>query len=576
MYNGIPFWTGVPVYDYVTGASRSMVYLRGTNQVAFYDRAATTNGLGMSVNQITTGPPTILGNTASWPTRSASQKAYLTNLLPSGATVVNNGLPCPDCTSGYQVWDWEPYAQLSINAPGTPLSTQFLSVLEWGPSSLTQTPTTLVQSNSGQNFDGSLIGSSLVMFMRNWPATFTGTTYPASGATTQYVSDLAPNTTYTISGAGAPASATTDTAGVLSFNASGRGNITITTGAATPYLESVTVAPSTSTLQALGTQQYSATCNYSDGSSTNCTSTATWASSSTGVVTVNSSGIATGVAQGSAQIIVTDGSVQGQAAVTVSAPALQSIAVTPGTQTVTVGGVQQFTATGTYNDSRTKDLTATVVWSSSNAAVAAAGSTGMATAMAAGTAKIIAASGGIQGLATLTVPAAAATPSFSPAAGTYTSTQTVTISTATPSATIYYTTNGSTPTTSSPVYSGPITVSATETLSAIAVATGDSSSAVGSAAYTITPPATTPSFSPAAGTYTSTQTVTISSATPSAKIYYTTNGSTPTTSSPVYSGPITVPASETIQAIAVATGDSSSAVGSAAYTITPTSGHAQL
>jgi hypothetical protein len=227
VYNGIPFWTGVPVYDYVTGASRSMVYLRGTNQVAFYDRAATTNGLGMSVNQITTGPPTILGNTASWPTRSASQKAYLTNLLPSGATVVNNGLPCPDCTSGYQVWDWEPYAQLSINAPGTPLSTQFLSVLEWGPSSLTQTPTTLVQSNSGQNFDGSLIGSSLVMFMRNWPATFTGTTYPASGATTQYVSDLAPNTTYTISGAGAPSSATTDTAGVLSFNASGRGNITI-------------------------------------------------------------------------------------------------------------------------------------------------------------------------------------------------------------------------------------------------------------------------------------------------------------------------------------------------------------
>jgi hypothetical protein len=143
----------------------------------------------------------------------------------------------------------------------------------------------------------------------------------------------------------------------------------------------------------------------------------------------------------------------------------------------------------------------------------------------------------------------------------------VTIGTATPSATIYYTTNGSTPTTSSAVYSGPITVSATETVQAIAVASGYSTSAAGTAAYTINLPAATPSFSPAAGTYTSAQTVTIGTATPSATIYYTTNGSTPTTSSAVYSGPITVSATETVQAIAVASGYSTSATGSAAYTV---------
>jgi Chitobiase/beta-hexosaminidase C-terminal domain len=161
-----------------------------------------------------------------------------------------------------------------------------------------------------------------------------------------------------------------------------------------------------------------------------------------------------------------------------------------------------------------------------------------------------------------------ATPAFSPAAGTYTSTQTVTISTVTPSATIHYTTNGTAPTTSSPVYSGPLTVSATETVEAIAVATGYSTSIAGSAAYTIAPPAAMPAFSPAAGTYTSTQTVTISSATPSATIHYTTNGTAPTTSSPVYSGPITVSATETVEALTVATGYSTSTVGSAAYTIT--------
>jgi peptidoglycan hydrolase-like protein with peptidoglycan-binding domain len=77
------------------------------------------------------------------------------------------------------------------------------------------------------NFDGALVGSSLVMFMQNWPATMTSVTYPASGATTQYVSDLTPNTTYDITGAGTPGTATTDTAGVLVFSASGTGNITV-------------------------------------------------------------------------------------------------------------------------------------------------------------------------------------------------------------------------------------------------------------------------------------------------------------------------------------------------------------
>lgn len=83
-----------------------------------------------------------------------------------------------------------------------------------------------------------------------------------------------------------------------------------------------------------------------------------------------------------------------------------------------------------------------------------------------------------------TTPTAAA-PTFTPVAGTYTSPQSVTISSATPSATIYYTTNGTTPTTSSTVYSGPITVSTTQTLKAIAVAGGFLNSAVATATYTI-------------------------------------------------------------------------------------------
>jgi len=76
-----------------------------------------------------------------------------------------------------------------------------------------------------------------------------------------------------------------------------------------------------------------------------------------------------------------------------------------------------------------------------------------------------------------------------------------------------------------------------------------------------------PTFSPPGGTYASAQTVTISSATAGATIRYTVDGSTPTASSPLYSGPISVPASRTVNAIATKSGSTDSAVSSASYTI---------
>ena len=160
-------------------------------------------------------------------------------------------------------------------------------------------------------------------------------------------------------------------------------------------------------------------------------------------------------------------------------------------------------------------------------------------------------------------------PTFSPAPGSFTAAQSVKLADSTAGATIHYTTDGTTPTPGSTVYSGPITVAATTTLEAIAVATGFTTSGVAKGIYTINTvtPAAAPTLSPAPGSYATAQTVALADTTPGATIYYTTNGTTPTTASPVYAGPINVGTTTTIQAIAFASGFSTSALTSGVYTI---------
>jgi len=162
----------------------------------------------------------------------------------------------------------------------------------------------------------------------------------------------------------------------------------------------------------------------------------------------------------------------------------------------------------------------------------------------------------------------ASAPVFTPAGGTFSTAQSVTITTATTDAVIKYTTDGSEPSASNGlIYSAAITVAATSTIKAIAIKDGMADSDISSAAFIIQDRVSAPVFNPPAGSYASAQSVSIISATEGASIFYTTNGSEPTILSSHYTSAVSISSTSTLKAFAIKTGMAASAVSSADYTI---------
>lgn len=159
-----------------------------------------------------------------------------------------------------------------------------------------------------------------------------------------------------------------------------------------------------------------------------------------------------------------------------------------------------------------------------------------------------------------------ATPVFSPAPGTYTTSQTVTM-TSTPGASIYYTTDGSTPTPSSTLYSAPVNLTETTTLKAAAFLVGWANSAVATGAFTLK--VADPVLSPASGKWFTQRNISVTTATPGATMYYTMDGTEPTTSStPVAAGSILVDRSMSLKVRAFKSGLVSSSTTRGRYAVT--------
>ncbi|HEY2901418.1 MAG TPA: Ig-like domain-containing protein [Polyangia bacterium] len=173
----------------------------------------------------------------------------------------------------------------------------------------------------------------------------------------------------------------------------------------------IQVTPFNPTVAAGFSAQMTATAIFSDGTNRDITALATWTPSAAASAFVSdaagSKGLVTAVVAGQATIIAQYQAVSGSTIVTVSSAKLTAISIGPATPTVAVNGTAQLSATGTFDDLTTLDLTTLVTWTSGDISVAdvsnADGSRGQASGFTAGTTTITAQRGSITGNALLTV-----------------------------------------------------------------------------------------------------------------------------------------------------------------------------
>ena len=168
-------------------------------------------------------------------------------------------------------------------------------------------------------------------------------------------------------------------------------------------LTAMAVTPAAVSLQLGETTVLTAQLTYSDGSTAPATA-AVWTSSDPNVAQVDGAGNVTAFGPGTATITVAQSGVTGTSSVTVPAPTVTGLIVTPTAVSLQLGETTVLTAQLTYSDGSTAPATA-AVWTSSDANVAQVDGAGNVTAFGPGTATITAAQSGVTGNSKVTVAA---------------------------------------------------------------------------------------------------------------------------------------------------------------------------
>ncbi|WP_063656835.1 beta strand repeat-containing protein [Aliivibrio fischeri] len=214
-------------------------------------------------------------------------------------------------------------------------------------------------------------------------ATYTDGSFAAVNDDVSWQSSNALTATVTVGGlaAGVKVGQVTITASLDSI-VSNDAELTVTSAA----LQSIQITPAMKSIAKGNTQQYEALGTYSDGGVQDISTLVSWSSSDTSLATISAQGLASGVAIGNnIDIKATLGSTTSNTAVlNVTAADVVSIQITPPSASVAKGNSQQYTATGTYTDDTTADISSSVNWFSSDTSVASITSAGLATGISEG------------------------------------------------------------------------------------------------------------------------------------------------------------------------------------------------
>jgi uncharacterized protein YjdB len=209
--------------------------------------------------------------------------------------------------------------------------------------------------------------------------------------------------------------ATVSSNGILTALKAGTVSITATMGSVTanasvtvtsPVLTSINVGTPSPSLASGGTEQLTATGVYSDASTQSLTAQVIWSTSDQTVASVSGAGFLTAFKAGSVTVTATLGSVSGTGHVTVTAPSLSSITITPAVFSIASGQSKQLSALGVYSDGSSQDVTSQVTWNSLSTAYATVDSSGLVTGVSAGSSTITATIGSTHGTAIATVSSA--------------------------------------------------------------------------------------------------------------------------------------------------------------------------
>ncbi len=309
-----------------------------------------------SIANGTSTPVTVIGNFSGQFTRDITSEVTLTSSTSGVADFGLNGLPASrikgiaagavTITATSARWGISATAPLTVTSStisSLAISPASPSIPKGTSTSLTATGTFSDNSTQDLTFDA---------------------TWTSDATTVATVSD-------TIGTKGKVQSVATGTATITATFGGVPGSTTVTVTPAVPT--SIAITPANPTLLSISTTKFTATATYTDNTTSDITSLANWSSTVPSVATVSNDATTQGkaltLATGTTQIKASFSGVEGTTSLKVTGGSLTSVSVTPATAnalTLIQGSSLRLTATGTFSNATTRDITGALTWASAD------------------------------------------------------------------------------------------------------------------------------------------------------------------------------------------------------------------